>query len=182
MDEEELLEPVKALDRLIKRTAQRDMEAFSELYQRTKPAVYALALSMTGSAQDAEELTHDAYLKIWDNARSYRSQGSPMAWVLTVARNLCLMSLRRRRRVGELSEEEWDAIPADANSVTPEDRQVLQEALGTLDPQARRIVLLHAVSGLKHRQIAVLLELPLGTVLSKYRRAITKLQENLKGE
>lgn len=181
MDEEELLEPVEALDGLIKQTAQGDTEAFSELYRRTKSAVYALALSMTGSAQDAEELCHDAYLKIWDSAKSYRSQGSAMAWVLTVTKNLCLMSLRRRRRVGELSEEEWDAIPAKGEAVTPEDREALQEALGTLDPQSRRIVLLHAVSGLKHREIAKLLGLPLGTVLSKYRRAITKLRENLKG-
>ena len=129
MDEEELLEPVEALDGLIKRTALGDTEAFSELYRRSKAAVYALALSMTGSAQDAEELCHDAYLKIWDSAKSYRSQGSPMAWILTVTKNLCLMSLRRRRRVGELSEEEWDAIPADAEAVAPEDREALQEAL-----------------------------------------------------
>ena len=54
--------------------------------------------------------------------------------------------------------------------------------MGTLEEQARRIVLLHAVTGLKHREIAQLLELPLATVLSKYHRALKKLKAQLEGD
>ena len=185
MDQEELSGPAavsdsQELERLIQSTARGDTAALSELYRRTRGAVYALALSMTGSAFEAEELCHDAYLRVWDCAGSYRPKGSPMAWILTVTKNLCLMSLRRRRRRGELSEEEWDAIPA-SSDVSAEDRAALQDALAALEPQSRQIVLLHAVSGLKHREIGKLLGLPLGTVLSKYKRAIEKLKTILEG-
>ena len=67
-------------------------------------------------------------------------------------------------------------------TAAPEDRALLEQALGTLEEQARRIVLLHAVTGLKHREIAQLLELPLATVLSKYHRALKKLKAQLEGD
>ena len=82
----------------------------------------------------------------------------------------------------ELDEEEWNAIPESAPEVTLEDRQMLQEALARLGEEERRIVLLHAVTGLKHREIAALLELPLSTVLSKYHRGLKKLKSLMKGE
>ena len=82
----------------------------------------------------------------------------------------------------ELDEEAWNAIPAQAPDVSPEDRQVLQEALAGLGAEERQIVLLHAVAGLKHREIARLLEQPLSTVLSKYHRGLKKLRALMKGE
>lgn len=64
----------------------------------------------------------------------------------------------------------------------PRGPALLEQALGTLEEQSRRIVLLHAVTGLKHREIAQLLELPLATVLSKYHRALKKLKLQLEGD
>ena len=75
-----------------------------------------------------------------------------------------------------------NAIPAAAPDVSPEDRQVLQDALARLGAEERRIILLHAVAGLKHRETAQLLELPLSTVLSKYHRGLKKLRALMKGE
>ena len=132
--------------------------------------------------QDAEDVTQAAVGRIWDNAASYRPQGKPMAWLLTVARNLALMRLRERGKTQELTDEEWSALPARAPDVTTEDRHVLRAALSVLSEQERQVVMLHAVTGLKHREIAQLLELPLATVLSKYRRALKKLNLLLEGD
>ena len=121
-------------------------------------------------------------MRVWENAGQYRAQGSPMAWLLTIARNLSRMKLRQGARQGELSEEEWNAIPADSPDVTPEDREILQQALASLGDEERQVVLLHAVTGLKHREIAALLEMPLATVLSKYHRALKKLRVQLEGD
>ncbi len=184
MDPEEIIEPVAPaaeLERLLHDMAQGGADALSELYRRTHGAVYALALSMMGNTHDAEELTHDAYLRIWDYASSYKAKGSPMAWILAVTRNLCLMELRRNKRKADLSDEEWNAIPAETD-VSDDDRAALQTALSQLKYDERQIVLLHAASGLKHREIAKLLDMPLGTVLSKYRRAIEKLRGIMEGE
>ena len=168
-------EEKRELEELLSGVAAGDREALARLYHRTRTAVYGLALSYLKNAQDAQDVTQDTFVRVWESAPQYRPQGSPMGWLLTVTKNLARMKLRQQTRQVELNDEEWDAIPADDASLSPEDRQVLQTALGKLDGQERQVVLLHAVSGLKHREIAALLELPLATVLSKYHRALKKL-------
>ena len=170
------------LEALLLQIAAGEHSALEELYHRTRGAVYAMALSLLKNAHDAQDITQDTFVRVWEGAGQYRPQGSPMAWLLTVARNLARMKLRQGARQGELSDEEWDAIPADSPSVTPEDRDLLQSALAALEDQERQVVLLHAVTGLKHREIAQLLELPLATVLSKYHRALKKLKTKMSGE
>ena len=169
------------LERLLTEVAAGDQEALAQLYHSTRTAVYGLALSYVKNAQDAQDITQDTFVRIWDSAPQYRPQGSPMGWMLTIARNLSLMKLRQRQRQGELDEEQWNAIPAQAPNVSPEDRLLLEKALAALEEQERRIVVLHAVTGLKHREIAALLELPLATVLSKYHRALKKLKSHMEG-
>ena len=172
----------RELDQLLLRVGQGDREAFAQLYGLTRGAVYALALSLLRDAHEAQDLSQDVFVRVWESAPSYRPQGSPMAWLLTVARNLARSRLRQSGRLTGLDEEEWDALPADAPAVAPEDRVVLQDALARLGAEERQIVLLHAVTGLKHREIAQLLELPLSTVLSKYHRGLKKLRALMKGE
>ena len=170
------------LQRLLIHIAGGEREALAELYQRTRSAVYGLALSYLKNAQDAQDLTQDVYVQVWDRAEQYRLTGSPMGWLLAVCRNLCLMRLRREERHAALSEEEWDAIPARECGLDADERALLQGALASLTDEERRVVLLHAVTGLKHRESAALLELPLPTVLSKYHRALKKMRSFLEGD
>ncbi len=171
-----------ALEALLARIASGDRDALAELYGVTRGAVYAMALSVLQNAEDAGDVTQDTYIRVWTAAGQYRPTGSPMAWLLTVARNLARMKLREHDRRTELTDAEWDAIPAEAEAVTVEDRQVLQRALSGLGLDERQIVLLHAASGLKHREIAALLELPIATVLSKYHRALKKMRAQMEGD
>lgn len=170
------------LQRLLLRVAGGEREALAELYRRTRSAVYGLALSYLKNAHDAQDLTQDVYVQAWDCAEQYRPTGSPMGWLMAVCRNLCLMRLRREERHAALSEEEWDAIPAQECGLDADERTLLQQALASLADEERRIVLLHAVTGMKHREIAALLELPLPTVLSKYHRALKKMRAYLEGD
>lgn len=172
----------RELDRLLLRVGQGDREAFARLYSLTRGAVYALALSLLRDAYEAQDAAQDAFVKVWESAPAYRSQGAPMAWLLTITRNLARSRLRQSGREIDLDEEAWNAIPAACPDVTPEDRAVLQEALARLGAEERQIVLLYAVAGLKHREIAQLLELSLSTVLSKYHRGLKKLKALMKGE
>ena len=159
-----------------------DRQALAELYAAARGAVYAMALSVLKNAEDASDVTQETFVKVWTSAGQYRPHGSPMAWLLTIARNLARMRLRQSSRLGELTQEEWDAIPAAAPAVTAEDRIVLQTALAALSDTERQIVLLHAASGLKHREIAALLDIPLPTVLSKYHRAMKKMRARMEGD
>ena len=171
-----------ALEDCIARIAGGDKDALAELYSRTRPAIYGFALSIVKNAHDAQDVAQDAFVRVWDRAHQYRPGSSPMGWLLTITRNLALMKLRQSSRQTDLEPEEWDAIPEDSPAVTPEDRQILQTALAALADGERQIVLLHAAAGLKHREIAALLELPLPTVLSKYHRALKKLKVQLEGD
>ena len=171
----ELLEPLMA------RLAGGDQEALAELYHRTRTSVYGLALSYLKNQHDAEDVTQDAFVRAWENAHQYRPQGTPLAWLLTIARNLALMKLRERARTQDLPPEDWESFSIDSHDVTTEDRTVLTAALSTLSDEERQIIMLHVTAGLKHREIAQLLELPLSTVLSKYRRALSKLKQKLEG-
>lgn len=176
------VEERRELDELLSGVAAGDREALAQLYRRTRTAVYGLALSYVKNAHDAQDVTQDTFVRVWDSAYQYKPQGSPMGWLLAVARNLALMKLRQGSRQEQLEDEEWDAIPAESPAVTPEDRQVLQQAMAVLTDEERQVVMLHAVTGLKHREIAHLLEMPLATVLSKYHRALKKLRVQLEGD
>ena len=175
-------EDQRELQQLLIRVAGGERDALAELYRRTRTAVYGFALSYLKNAQDAQDLTQDVYVRVWDCAEQYRPTGSPMGWLLTVCRNLCLMRLRREKRNVALSEKEWDAVPAQESDLDADERVLLQHALAALGEEERRVVLLHAVTGMKHREIAALLELPLATVLSKYHRALKKMRAYLEGD
>ena len=86
---------------------------------------------------------------------------------------------RGRSRFANVSDEEIDAYFARADSPV-EDRLIVRQMLSALDENERQIVSLHAVAGLKHREIASMLDMPLATVLSKYNRSIKKLQKIFK--
>lgn len=170
------------LDEVLKRLARGDKTALEELYHETKSAIYGFSLTITKNPADSEDVLQETYLKIWANADRYTAKGTPMSWILMITKNLSLMKLREKKRHQDLEPEEWDMefhIPDSAENI--EDRQLLEAALNLLALEEREIILLHAVSGLKHREIAELLDMPLATVLSKYHRGLKKLRKYVEG-
>ena len=87
-----------AIEALLLRLAAGDGSALETLYAETHVGVYAFALSITRSVQDAEDVVQDTYLRICGAAPRYRPNGRPMPWILTIAKNLSLMKLREHRR------------------------------------------------------------------------------------
>lgn len=172
-------------EELLKRVSLGDKEAFHQLYQETDKTVYGFILSILKNPQDAEEVMQETYMKIWTSAASYKPQGKPLAWIFTIARNLCYMKFRDQKRMADLGpdQDSWEEpgayFPPLENMA---DALVLRTALEILKEDERQIVLLHAASGLKHREIAAALGMPLSTVLSKYSRAVKKLKQYLKEE
>ena len=167
-------------DALLVRVGKGDREALSALYHRTSRAVYGCLLSIVKNPHDAEELMQDTYVQLVSGAADYRPQGRPRGFIMAVARNLSLMRLRENRRFPGSDEDETLEIPAEENEVSrSEDRMVLDCAMQVLGEEERQVVMLHAVAGMKHRETASLLGLPLSTVLSRYHRALAKLQKAL---
>jgi len=175
-------EHTEDLEVLLSLIAGKNKDALALLYQKTSSAVYSFALSILKHRHDAEDVLHDAFVNIWSAAGHYHSQGKPMAWIMTVTRNLCLLKLRERKRISDIPEE--DVLRTEADSAPdPGESLLLRQILTLLTEEEQQIVTLHAVAGFKHREIAAFLDLPLPTVLSKYTRALKKLKKELaKGE
>ncbi len=170
-------------DSLLHRVAMGDRDALGVLYQQTHTAIYAYALSILKNDQDAQDVLHDSFLAIVKGAVNYQGRGKARAWMHTIAHNLCIQKLRDRKKTDIPPLEDWIMLPDRRKETTTEDRIVLEACMERLSDDERCIVVLHAVSGLKHHEIAKLLGMPLSTVLSKYRRSLSKLRQMLeKGE
>ncbi len=165
---------------LIAQIASGDQRALCALYAQTSAAVYGYALSIVKNRHDAEDVMQETYMKLCAAACQYRAMGKPMAWILTIARNQALMKLRAKRHEAAAEPMTLDAITGSDPGIAHEDRLVLMASLQTLSDEERQVVTLHALSGLKHREIASLMGLPLSTVLSKYHRALKKLKRALR--
>ena len=162
----------RKLETAIHRMAGGDKAALAELYERTSTAIYAFIVSILKDKHKADDVFQDVYLKIYENAASYKAKGKPMAWMITIAKNQCLMQFRKVKAEENLEEVEelWITNP------DVEERLLLEAAFKQISDEERNIIVLHVLSGLKHREIAKILDLPLATVLSKYHRAIKKLK------
>lgn len=171
--------PHQELDCLLTAVAAGDMDAFEQLYHATHASVYAFALSILKNSHDAQDVLHDCYVAIHAAASGYRSSGKPMAWIITIARNLCLKLLRQREKTTSLNLEDWRDHMDLCTQITADDKVVLEQCMERLSDEERQIVVLHAVAGFKHREISQMMDLALPTVLSKYHRAIKKLRAYL---
>jgi RNA polymerase sigma-70 factor (ECF subfamily) len=144
---------------------------------------------MLGERADAEEVTLDAFVQAWRNAKSYQPvRGSVPAWLTTIARNRALDLLRARQRRGRLAAVASaapdlgtpgmsEAVPdASADAEQAERRRQVALALDTLSPVQREVVELAFYGGLTQTEIAARLGEPLGTVKTRARLAMQKLR------
>lgn len=160
------------LDLWLKAISQGDRDALEKLYRATSSGVYAYALSILKNRHDAEDVLQDCYVTVFRCAGQYRSQDTPMAWIMTITRNLCYKLLQRQQRYTSLDPaEDFGSANMDAD-----DRLMLQRCMKVLTDEERKIVVLHAVAGCSHREIGKHLNLKTSTVLSKYHRALKKLR------
>ena len=167
------------LEKCLKKIASGNTNEIGKIYDLTKNQLYGYVLSILKNPEDAEDIIQDTYIKVCQNASMYHTEGKPMAWIYTIARNLSLMKLRGNSKYTDMEDFEWEQISTDNHNFHVEDRMVLSAALGKLSDLESQIVMLHAVGGMKHREIADMYDMPLATVLSKYNRAIKKMKNEL---
>ncbi|NLJ57916.1 MAG: RNA polymerase sigma factor [Tissierellia bacterium] len=166
-------------ENLFHRIAKDEMNAFDELYGLTERTMYAFAVSLTKDHQKALDLMQDTYVKILSAAHLYKPMGKPLAWMFTIAKNLHYTNTVKEKRSIPLEPEEVANDKKFSYVTDVEDRIVLEGVLTLLSQEEREIVMLYAISGMKHKEIAESLELKLSTVLSKYHRALKKLRKYL---
>ena len=161
-----------------------DAEAFAALYDRHSRAGYSLAYRMMGERQAAEDLTQDAFLKVWRSAGGYRSErGSVRTWILSIVHNRGIDQIRslasRRRTQDRVERSAPRSQPSEAFAEAWRNRQrdQIREALNTLPEEQLKILELAYFSGYTHVEISNLLDLPLGTVKGRMRLGLKKIRE-----
>ena len=169
---------------LISLVAQGDAEAFAVLYDRHSRAAYSLAYRMMGERQAAEDLSQDAFLKLWRSAKSYRAErASVRTWLLSIVHNRgidllrTVASHRRTQEKIEVSAPKSQPSEAFAESWRNSQRDQVREALSTLPKEQLKILELAYFSGCTHVEIAELLDVPLGTVKGRMRLGLKKIKE-----
>ena len=177
---ENIVEDAADLEDLLPLIATGDQDAFCKFYEKTKTSVYGFALSILRNIYDAEDITQNTYVAVYHNAKNYENRGKAMAWVFTIVKNLCLEKMRKERHEERLPEFSDYSIEL-SNEMNVDDKLLIEFCLNSLKLDERKVVVLHTISGLKHREVATLLDMPLGTELSLYNRAINKIKQHLKG-
>ena len=171
--------PIDIDERLFVRIGKGDNTALDELYHLTERTLYAFTVSLTRDHDMALEIMQETYLKILSAAHLYKPMGKPLAWMFTITKNLYYSEVKKRGRYDvqdpmELSNDRRLSYVIDA-----EDRMVLEGVLMKRTEEEREIIMLYAVSGMKHREIAENLDMKLSTLLSKYHRGLKKLKDYL---
>jgi RNA polymerase sigma-70 factor (ECF subfamily) len=148
-------------------------------------AAYNLARRLTRNQQDAEDAVQDAYLRAYRFFPSYRG-GDARPWLMKIVRNTCYTWLRANRPLQEAAEFDENLFPPASPAQNPEESALetsnsalLQKALEQLPPKSREVIVLREIEELSYRQIAEIMGVPPGTVMSSLSRARARLRELL---
>lgn len=179
--------------RLLLRVKERDQTAFSELYDRYSPLVYALVLKIIRATDEAEDLSQEIFLQIWNKAAMFaREKGSVYTWIVTIARRKAIDRLRSKDIINKgqsLDNEENMVTIPDASymssplhaAITEEQESLMRNGLAQLSVEQRTILELSYYEGFTQEQISERLKVPLGTVKTRMRNGLIKLRDNLQG-
>jgi RNA polymerase sigma-70 factor (ECF subfamily) len=174
-------------DQLLARFARGEREALGELFRRYRSAAYRVAYRLLGREADALDAVQESFIKALTHLHSFQGRSSFKTWLLRVVSNASLDLGRQRGRREALS---LDAVAATEPETGPlvtydrpteglereELRDVLQEALASLPEAQRRTFVLHVEGELNYREVAEVLEISIGTVMSRLFYARQKLR------
>ncbi|HOJ45125.1 MAG TPA: RNA polymerase sigma factor [Bacilli bacterium] len=159
---------------------QGDQDGLTDLYEVTSRAVFAFTLSVIADYQLAEDIMQETYIRVYQSIDSYRKGTNGLSWILTIAKNIALTMLERRQREERIDFDAQHERAGATVEVPNFENPTIDLAKKILPEDEQQILFLYAIGEYKHREIADLLGLPLGTVTWKYQIAIKKMREHLK--
>ncbi|MFN3526574.1 MAG: sigma-70 family RNA polymerase sigma factor [Paracoccus sp. (in: a-proteobacteria)] len=173
-----------ALEQMIARVAMGDRDAFDRLYEATSAKLHAVCLSVLKDRPEAEETLQEVYIRIWQNAARYASNGlSPMTWLITIARNRSIDRLRARSAQPSTAPAEAAAtLPSgepgpESATIRAQERRMLDECLAQLAaPQAHAVRAVY-LEGVTYADLAASEGMPINTVRSWLRRSLLRLKD-----
>ncbi len=175
---------------LVEEARKGDLDAFNELVIRYQKSAYNVAYRILGDAEAAADAVQDAFLKAFRGIRRFRG-GSFKMWIFRIVTNTCYDALRARKRrptssLNGMEVELNHTHIGDSGAESPEDyairqelNHLIQEAINSLPPEQRAVVVLSDIEGFDYREISQALGIPLGTVKSRLSRARARVRDYL---
>lgn len=175
---------------LLARVAQRDAGAVGELYDRHARVLHGLIWRILRDTNEAEEVLQDVFVRVWQKADTYDAVlGTPLAWLVRIARNRAIDRLRARRArpvtaaddetIATVRTDEATAPNPEHLAWTSEQGRAIRAALATLAPE-QRVLIEHAFFlGYTQSELAERFALPLGTVKTRVRTGMLAMREHL---
>ncbi len=163
--------------KVIARLCAGDIGALEDCYRAHGPRVQRLCRRLVGRDQ-ADDAAQEVFVKVFENCAKFNAKSSFSTWLYRVTLNHCLKRLERERRRRSFSlphsqTSDW----GEAGLRAVDDRDQVEHWISTLNPEHRAVLVLREIEGLDYQQIADVLDLPVGTVMSRLHRARTKLIE-----
>ncbi|MGD9401864.1 MAG: sigma-70 family RNA polymerase sigma factor [bacterium] len=162
-----------------------DDGAFKELVVRYEPVVAATVIGMLGNSPEAEDVGQETFIRFYRALGSFRGDSSVKTYITRIAMNQAINEIRKRQRsrrvfsstpAGELPDIPDDRPAHDAGP----DRELIEQAMRKLDDDFRAVVVLRLIDGYSTAETAEILDIPVGTVLSRLSRAQKKLKSLLR--
>ncbi|HET8921356.1 MAG TPA: RNA polymerase sigma factor [Candidatus Acidoferrum sp.] len=174
----------------IRRSQRGDAAAFERLYRLYSKRIYALCLRMVGNTTEAEDLTQEAFLKVFRKIHTFRGESAFSTWLHRLVVNVVLMQLRRKNLLKATLEDAFEPDREngragkelggpDVSLIGLIDRVNLERAVAQLPSGSKTVFVLHDMQGYKHHEIAEMLNWSVGTSKGQLHRAHRRLRELL---
>ena len=168
------------LEKYIKMFKNGDQEAFDIIYKLTYRKIFFIVLPILKDKALAEDIMQDTYLKFLDKIYSYNAKNS-LAYILTIAKNLAINEYNKRKREVRIIDSDIDNFSYDAFlELSASNEEMIKSALSVLNNQEKNVFLLHNLENLRHREIALILNKPIGTITWIYQQAVKKMKNHIK--
>lgn len=174
-------------DRLILQTLAGESSAFEGLIEKYQNRLYHSMTHVLRNSTDAEDIVQETFVKAFTKLSTFRGGSQFYTWLYRIAHNSAISQIRKRKPIESLDHDSGvSAATLEGHDVSPSQRieqqeqsQQLNDALGRLKEEQRRVLVLRELDGLDYDAISEILEVPVGTVRSRLHRARTQLKEEL---
>ena len=157
-----------------------DNDALETIYNLTYRGVYSFVFPILKDYMASEDILQMTYISVFEKASQYKEGTSVLNWILTIAKNLALNEFNKNKRSIDYDYDAEQATPSNLYSFDESlDTPTIELASEILSEEDFKILIMYVVGGYKHREIAELLDLPLGTVTWKYKASLDKLRVEL---
>jgi RNA polymerase sigma-70 factor (ECF subfamily) len=139
----------------------QEVRAFERLYEAHSPRLKSVAFHIVGNRQDAEDAVHETFVKVFRSIQGFHGESGIGTWLCRILINVCYDMARKRKREADPEEHALETRAAPAGQIALQ--VALRTALRRIHPKHRMVFLLFEVEGLRHSEIAAILEIPEGT-------------------